>query len=317
MRPIILIAIAAAIVLGLSSLFTVKEYEYAIKFRLGEILRSDYEPGLHFKVPFINNVMKLDKRIITLEMPPELMNTSEQKYVEVDYFVKWRIIDPDLYYQSTRGNIAETRDRLSQLIRDVLRVQFARRTLTEVVSRDRREPDEELLMPDTPETETVVPEDLPDIDIDEDLEMMEALRQRADEEFSAFGIEVVDVRIKQIELTQEVLDSVFNRMETQRQEFANELRALGRERAAEIEADADRQVRVIEAQAERDANRLRGEGDAQATETYAAAYNRDPEFYAFYRSLEAYSNSFSGDKDLLLLDAESDFFRYFSREEGE
>lgn len=314
MKPILLIAIAAAIVLGLSSLFTVKEYEYAIKFRLGEILRSDYEPGLHFKMPFINNVLKLDNRIITLDMPPELMNTSEQKYVEVDYFVKWRIVDPDLYYQSTRGNIAETRDRLSQLIRDVLRVQFARRTLTEVVSRDRREPEEELLMPEDLEQETTIPEDLPDIEIDEDLEMMEALRKRADEEFAAFGIDVVDVRIKQIELTKEVLDSVFNRMETQRKEFANELRALGRERSAEIEADADRQVRVIEAQADRDASRLRGDGDARATEIYAAAFNRDPEFYAFYRSLEAYGESFDGQQDLLLLDAESDFFRYFGRQ---
>lgn len=311
MKPITLIIIAVAVVVGLSSLFTVKEYEYAIKFRLGEILRSDYEPGLHFKVPFINNVLKLDKRIITLDMPPELMNTSEQKYVEVDYFVKWRILDPDLYYQSTRGNIAETRDRLSQLIRDVLRVQFARRTLTEVVSRDRREPDAELLVPEELEEEPVVPDDLPDIEIDENLEMMEALRKRANEEFAAFGIEVIDVRIKQIELTQEVLDSVFNRMETQRQEFANELRALGRERAAEVEADADRQSRVIEAEAERDANRLRGEGDARATEIYAAAYNRDPEFYAFYRSLEAYQKSFDGQNDLMLLDAQSEFFRYF------
>lgn len=311
MKPGILIVAAVAVIVFLMSIFTVKEYEYAIKFRLGEIVRSDYEPGLHFKFPLVNNVLKLDKRIRTLDMPPERMNTSELKLVEVDFFVQWRIVDQNLYYQSTRGSLADTNARLSPLIRNVLREQLAKRTLTEVVSRDRRQADESLLPEEESEGEVPMAEDLPEFEIDEDLEMMEAIVKLANDQFSEIGIEVIDVRIKRIELTEDVLNSVFERMEAQRQELAKRYRALGREQAAQIEADADRQARVIEAQAERQANRLRGEGDASATEIYAEAYNRDPEFYAFYRSLEAYGKSFDAGNDMLLLDAGSDFFRYF------
>lgn len=282
MRIILPIVIVAGLFVGLNSLFVVKETEFAIKFRLGEIIRTDYEPGLHFKMPFVNNVRKFDNRMIALDMQPEQMNTAEQKFVEVDYYVKWRIFDPAAYYVATQGEMMFTRSRLAQLIRNDLRDEFARRTLSEVVSEQRRS-------------------------------MMDELQIRADRRFEDFGIDVVDVRIKKIELTDEVLNSVFNRMETQRTEFANELRSLGRERSERIRADADRQVRVLLADAERDAARIRGEGDAQAIEIYAAAYNQDREFFAFWRSLQAYDNAFGTESDVMLMDTRSEFFRYFDQ----
>lgn len=285
MRILIPILIIAAIFTALQSVFIVKETEYAIKFRLGEVVRADYEPGLHLKAPFVNNVVKFDRRLLLLDMPPEEMNTAEQKYVDVDYYLKWRIEDPREFYISTSGgDFRIARTRLAQLIRDDLREEFARRTLVQVVSEERGA-------------------------------MMESLQATANEGALDFGIAVDDVRIKKIELTEEVLDSVFDRMETERTEFANELRSLGREQAEEIRAGADREVRVLLAEAERDAARMRGEGDARATEIYAAAYERDPEFYSFQRSLQAYRNSFGGDGDMLLLDTESDFFRYLNERE--
>lgn len=283
MRILIPILLIAALVVGLSSLFIVDETQYAIKFRLGEVVRADYEPGLHLKAPFINNVRKFDRRIMTMDMRPEEMNTAEQKYVVVDYYVKWRIFDPREYYISTRGDAAFTRARLSELIRNDLRDEFAQRTLSEVVSEERRE-------------------------------MMEQLVGRADGRFENFGIDVIDVRIKRIELTDEVLTSVFDRMETQRTEYANELRSLGRERAARIRAEADREVRVLLAEAERDAQQIRGEGDAQAAAIYAEAFNENPDFYSFWRSLQAYEESLGTGNDVMLLDSESEFFRYLDPE---
>jgi len=285
MRIVIAIIVAAIVIVVLNSLFIVRETEHALKFRLGQVIRDDFDPGLHWKAPFINNVVKFDNRLITLDMPPEQMNTAEQKFVEVDYYVKWQIAQPrDFYVATTGGDLLIARDRLSQLIRNDLRAEFAARTLSEVVSEQRRD-------------------------------MMSRIKERADERMETFGVDVMDVRIKKIELTEEVLGSVFDRMETQRTEFANELRSLGRERAEEIRAEADREVRVLLAEADRDSSRIRGEGDARATEIYAAAYQRDPEFYAFMRSLQAYSGSFSGNGDMLLLDTGSDFFRYFDRQE--
>lgn len=282
MRIILPIVIVAGLFVGLNSLFVVKETDFAIKFRLGEIIRTDYEPGLHFKMPFVNNVRKFDNRMITLDMQPEQMNTAEQKFVEVDYYVKWRIFDPAAYYVATQGDMMFTRSRLAQLIRNDLRDEFARRTLSEVVSEQRRS-------------------------------MMDELQIRADRRFEDFGINVIDVRIKKIELTDEVLNSVFNRMETQRTEFANELRSLGRERSERIRSDADRQVRVLLADAERDAARIRGDGDGQAIEIYAAAYNQDREFFAFLRSLQAYDHAFGTESDVMLMDTRSEFFRYFDQ----
>ncbi|RFP67350.1 protease modulator HflC [Wenzhouxiangella sp. 15190] len=284
MRLVIPILVIVALVVGISSLFIVKETEYAIRFRLGEVVRADYEPGLHLKVPFINNIRKFDRRIMTMDMRPEQMNTAEQKFVEVDYYVKWRIVDPRDYYVATRGDQVFTRARLSELIRNDLRDEFAQRTLSEVVSEQRRD-------------------------------MMEELLIRADRRFEDFGIDVVDVRIKKIELTDEVLGSVFDRMETQRTEYANELRSLGREEAERIRADADRRVRILLAEAEHDGQRLRGEGDAQSAEIYAEAFNQNRSFYSFWRSLEAYDQSIGKDNDVMLLDAESDFFRYFDKQQ--
>jgi len=282
MRLLIPIIIVVALIIGLNSIFVVKETEFAIKFRLGEVVRADYEPGLHFKMPFINNVRKLDRRIITLDMRPEQMNTAEQKFVEVDYYVKWRITNPRDYYVATQGDMMFTRARLSQLIRNDLRDEFAQRTLSEVVSEQRRE-------------------------------MMEQLVIRADRRFQDFGIDVIDVRIKKIELTDEVLNSVFERIKTQRTKFANELRSLGRERSERIRADADRQVRVLLADAERDAQRLRGDGDAQAIQIYAEAFDRDREFFSFWRSMMAYEASFGTEQDIMLMDTRSEFFRYFDQ----
>jgi len=285
MRLLLPIIIILVIFVGLQSIFVVKETDHALKFRLGEVVRDDYEPGLHIKAPFINNIRKFDNRLITLDMPPEQMNTAEQKFVEVDYFVKWKIIDPRAFYTATTsGDFQVARARLAQLIRNDMREAFAQRTLSEVVSEQRRD-------------------------------MMEQLQTSANERMQTFGIDVADVRIKKIELTEEVLGSVFERMETQRTEFANELRSLGRERAEEIQAEADREVRVLLAEAERDAARIRGEGDARSTEIYASAYQRDPEFYAFLRSLEAYRASFDSNRDFMLLDTGSDFFRYFQRQQ--
>jgi modulator of FtsH protease HflC len=284
MRILVPVGLIVALVVGISSLFIVKETEYAIKFRLGEVVRADYEPGLHLKVPFINNVRKFERRIITMDMRPEQMNTAEQKFVEVDYYVKWRIVEPRDFYVATRGDQAFTRARLSELIRNDLRDEFAQRTLSQVVSEQRRE-------------------------------MMEDLLVRADQRFRDFGIDVIDVRIKKIELTDEVLSSVFNRMETQRTEYANELRSLGRERAERIQADADRQVRVLLANAERDAQILRGEGDAESTRIYAQSFNQDREFYSFWRSLEAYKQSFGTNNDIMLMDTRSEFFRYFDQQQ--
>lgn len=286
MRFLLPIVIVAAVFVGLNSVFVVKETEFAIKFRLGEIIRTNYEPGLHFKAPFVNNIRKFDNRLITLDMQPEQMNTAEQKFVEVDYYVKWRIFDPAAYYVSTQGDMMFARSRLAQLIRNDLRDEFARRTLSEVVSEQRRE-------------------------------MMDELQVRADLRFEDFGIDVIDVRIKRIELTDEVLNSVFDRMETQRTEFANELRSLGRERSERIRADADRQVRVLLADAERDAARIRGQGDAESIEIYASAYNQDREFFSFWRSMQAYDAAFGTQNDVMLMDTRSDFFRYFDQTQSD
>jgi len=281
MKPMITVLGAFTAFVLLNSLYIVSEYEYGIKFRLGEIIQTDIKPGLHIKTPFINNVRKFDKRILELDMPTEELNTSEQKYVEVDYFVNWRIIDSTEFYIATQGgNEIRAQTRLAQIIRDRLRDEFARHTLTEVISVERGA-------------------------------LMNRLTNNANERVGDLGIEVVDIRIKRIELTTEVLGSVFQRMQTQRTEYANELRSLGNERAQLITATADREVRILLAESQGNAERVRGEGDATATRIYAEAYNRDAEFYRFNRSLQAYRQSFSSGQDTLVLDPKSEFFDYF------
>lgn len=280
-RPMLLILVIALAVLGLSSVFVVTETEYGIKFQLGRVVRADYEPGLHFKLPFFNNVRKFDRRILTLDTPSELMLTSEQKFVNVDSFVKWRITNVTKFYISTQGNELLALNRLEQIVKDRMRAQIASRTLVDVVSQER-------------------------VNIMRDIQRA-ANAATSDE----FGIEVIDVRIKSIELPEDVRESVFSRMATDRQKEANLLRFQGREEAERIRANADREVQVILAEAERDGQAIRGEGDARSTEIYAAAYGQDEEFYAFYRSLQAYGNAFGGSQDVMVLDPSSRFFDYF------
>jgi len=279
-KPILLILLIVLGGLGLASLFTVTETEYAIRFQLGRIIKVDYQPGLNFKLPFVNNIRKFDRRILTLDTSPELMLTSEQKYVNVDSFVKWRIVDVARFYTSTQGNERIALDRLHGIISDRIRNQIASRTLVEVVSEQR-------------------------------VTTMKAVAEAANKAAVEFGIEVVDVRIKSIELPDDVRESVFRRMAADRQKAANLYRFEGREAAERIRSDADRQVQVLLAEAEREGQRVRGEGDAVATNTYAKAFGEDKEFYGFYRSLQAYRSAFGGNRDTLVLDPGSEFFDYF------
>ncbi|MGH8033868.1 MAG: protease modulator HflC, partial [Lysobacterales bacterium] len=285
-RAVVLIVGVIAGVLVLSSAFQVNETEYAIKFQLGRNVRADYAPGLHFKLPFINNVRKFDRRVLTLDTPSELMLTSEQKFVNVDSFVKWRITDVSRFYISTQGNELRALSRLEQIIKDRIRAQIASRTLVEVVSQER-------------------------VNIMRDIQV--AANTATSEEF---GIQVIDVRIKSIELPEDVRESVFRRMATDRQKEANLLRFQGREEAERIRANADREVQVILAEAEREGQITRGAGDASSIEIYADAYGKDEEFFAFYRSLQAYQSAFGGNKDVLVIDPSSSFFDYFGSDDG-
>jgi len=283
-RTVLMIVVVLLGILGLSSVFIVTETEYAIKFQLGRIVRADYGPGLHFKLPFVNNVRKFDRRVLTLDTPSELMLTSEQKFVNVDAFAKWRITDVSKFYISTEGMELRALNRLEQIIKDRMRAQIASKTLVEVVSQER-------------------------------VNIMRGIMQAANNATGdEFGIEVLDVRIKSIELPEDVRESVFRRMATDRQKEANLLRFQGREEAETIRANADREVQVLLAEANRDGQTMRGEGDARATSIYSLAFGADPEFYAFYRSLEAYGNAFGGDNDVMVLDKNSEFFNYFSSE---
>ena len=278
--PILAVLLVILGGLGLASLFTVSETEYAIRFQLGRIIKVDYEPGLNVKWPFVNNIRKFDKRILTLDTSPELMLTSEQKYVNVDSFVKWRIVDVARFYTSTQGNEAIALNRLHGIVSDRIRNQIASRTLVEVVSEQR-------------------------------VTTMKAVAEAANRAAEEFGIEVVDVRIKSIELPDDVRESVFRRMAADRQKAANLYRFEGRESAERIRAGADREAQVILAEAEREGQTTRGAGDARSIEIYANAYGQDEEFFAFYRSLQAYNTSFGNGNDVMVLDPSSSFFDYF------
>jgi membrane protease subunit HflC len=249
---ILLTTIAALLLLSLSA-FTVDQREYALVFRLGEVVSVKKEPGLYFKIPMVENVRYFDKRILTLNwVEPDRFLTSEKKNVLVDSFVKWRIVDPMKYYVSVKGDELQAERRLSQTVNDGLRAEFGKRTIHEVVSGERSK-------------------------------IMEILRQRADRDSRQMGIQVLDVRLKRVDLPQEVSESVYQRMEAERKRVANELRSQGAGAAEKIRADADKQREVIIAEAFREAQRTKGEGDAKAAEIYAQAYGKNPEFYAFYR----------------------------------
>ena len=271
--------IAALLLLSLSA-FTVDEREYALVFRLGEIISVKKEPGLYFKVPMDDNVRYYDKRILTLNwVEPDRFLTSEKKNVLVDSFVKWRIIDPVKYFVSVSGDELQAERRLSQTINDGLRAEFGKRTVHDVISGERSQ-------------------------------IMDILRQRADRDARQIGIQVLDVRVKRVDLPQEVSESVYQRMEAERKRVANELRSQGAAAAEKIRADADRQREIIIAEAYREAQRLKGQGDAKAAEIYAKAYGKSPEFYSFYRSLNAYRGSLKDKSDIMVLDPNSDFFKY-------
>jgi len=279
-RSLIVIGVILVVIIGSFSVFTVKEWERAILFRFGEIMRTDYEPGLHFKIPIINNVRKYDGRIMTLDTEPERYLTAEKKNLIVDAFVKWRIKDVKKYYTAMGGDETRARNRLSQILKDGLRAEFGKRTIQEVVSGERSA-------------------------------VMSVLQVNADAQAQNFGIAIVDVRIKRVDLPEDISASVYRRMEAERARVAKELRSRGAEAAERIRADADRQRTVILAEAYREAEKLRGDGDARAAEVYARAFSRDPEFFAFYRSVNAYRESFKDKSDIMVLDPSSDFFKYF------
>lgn len=284
-KNIFLILAAVVLWLGSMSIFIVNERELAVKFRLGEFDRADYTPGLYFKIPFINNVRKFDSRILTLDAQPERYLTLEKKNVIVDAFIKWRISDVENYYKTMAGDERRAGTRLSQVIKNGLRDEFGKRTIQEAISGERAQ-------------------------------IMNVITAQIEEQANQFGIEVVDVRIKRIELPPEVSDSVFDRMEAERARVAKDLRSRGAEAAERIRADADRQRTVLLAEAYRDAERIRGEGDGRAADVYATAFKQDEKFYEFYRSLDAYKNVFSSPEDVLVLDPESEFFRYFKDAAG-
>jgi membrane protease subunit HflC len=276
----VLLGLIAVLLLASLSAFTVDQREYALVFRLGEIISVKKAPGLYFKVPMVDNVRYFDNRILTLNwVEPDRFITSEKKNVLVDSFVKWRITDPAKYYVSVKGDELQAERRLSQTVNDGLRAEFGKRTIHDVVSGERSQ-------------------------------IMEILRQRADRDSRQMGIQVLDVRLKRVDLPQEVSESVYQRMEAERKRVANELRSQGAGAAEKIRADADRQREIIIAEAFREAQRTKGEGDAKASEIYAQSYGKNPEFYSFYRSLEAYRNSFKSKSDVLVLEPNSDFFKY-------
>lgn len=280
MNPMILIVIAVAIFIGAGSIFTVDQREKVIVFRLGEIVRTDLEPGLHFKFPFINNVKKYDGRIQTLDSRPERFLTSEKKNVIVDTFVKWKISNVDNFYRAVGGDPRQVDTRLNQFVKEGLRAAFSKQTIKETISIGR---------------------DKIRLGLVEDINLLG----------KGLGIDIIDVRIKRIDLPEEVSASVYKRMESERERVARDFRSRGKEAAERIKADADKQGEIILATAYKESQELRGKGDAQAAKTYASAYNKNKEFFAFYRSLDAYRKSMGSGNDLIVLEPTSDFFKYF------
>lgn len=281
---IIVVAVAGLLVYG--ALFTVNERELAVKFRFGEIVGTDYEPGLHFKIPFVNNVRKYPRRLLTINQPQEPFLTEEKKNLLVDFFIKWRISDVGQFYRASSGEPAIAAQRLQEIVKDGIRAEFAKRTVVEVVSAERRE-------------------------------IMDDMLSKARENARELGIEVIDVRVKRIEFSGEVSESVYRRMREERSRVASELRAEGAENAERIRAEADRERTVILAEAYRDSQIIRGEGEGAAAEIYAQAYDKNRDFYAFYRSIEAYRNSLGTEGDLLVIGPDSDFLRFLKQSDGE
>jgi len=274
-----IILLVALVVLS-SSTYTVDQRQNALVFQLGEVVSVKTKPGLYFKLPMVQNIRYFDTRILTLDAgDPERFITSEKKNVLVDSFIKWRVIDARQYYVSVGGDEKRAEIRLNQTVNDGLRAEFGRRTINEVVS-GRRE------------------------------EIMKTIRAKADQDARKIGVQVVDVRIKRVDLPETVSENVYGRMQAERKQVANELRSTGAAEAEKIKADADKQKDVIVAEAYRDAQSVKGLGDAKASSVYAAAYGKNAEFYAFYRSMQAYRESFKSKSDVMVLDPSADFFKY-------
>ncbi|HET7300189.1 MAG TPA: protease modulator HflC [Oleiagrimonas sp.] len=281
--PIIVLVIVVIVAFG--SLFTVSEGQSAILLQYGRIEQTNLKPGLHFKLPFVQQVAYFDTRIQTLDAQPESYFTQEKKSVEVDFYVKWRIDDIATYYRSTAGDINQARQRLAPIVKDALRFQVNSRSLDELISGGRKAI-----------SQTVI--------------------DQANTATRELGIMVVDMRIKRIELPDTVRDSVYNRMRAERKNLANKLRSTGKEAGEKIRADADRQRQVLIADANSDATKIRGEGDAKAAAIYARAYTQDKQFFDFYRSLEAYRKAFGNSKSVLIVNPHSKFMRYFGSADG-
>ncbi|MFT5657147.1 MAG: membrane protease subunit HflC [Gammaproteobacteria bacterium] len=267
------------------STFIVHERELAIKFKLGEIVESDYTPGLYFQIPLINNVIKFDSRILTLDTPSERFLTSEKKNVVVDSFVKWRITDPKTFYTSTQGDERVAIARMASIINDELKGQIGAKSMKEVISGERAT-------------------------------IMQVVTDNAGLKIQDLGVELIDVRIKKVELPENVSSDVYRRMATERQTVAKSFRSRGEEQAKQIRANANRQREETLAEAYRKSEETRGEGDGTAAKIYADSYTQDKEFYSFYRSLNAYQTSFGNDQDILVLSPDSDFFKFFKNSEG-
>lgn len=282
---VVLVAAAlAALILSMAT-FTVRETELAIKFRFGEIVRADYGPGLHFMIPLVNNVRKFERRIVTRNYPSEQFLTSEGKILRIDFYIKWRIADVSTYYQATSGDADIAAGRLGSIVKDGIKDAIARRTIQQVVAAERAEFTGEIL-------------------------------KRTEASTRGLGLQLVDVRVKKIDLPEEVSDSVFQRMRQDFDRQAKRLRAEGDEDAETLRAQADRQRTEILAKANREAQIIRGQGDAEAAEIYAKAFSRNAEFYAFYRRMQAYRTAIGSESDILVIEPDSDFFRYLNRSQA-
>jgi membrane protease subunit HflC len=274
--------VAIVIAVLTMSVYTVDEREQALVFRFGEIIRVDTQPGIKFKMPFVNSVKFFDDRIQTMDAEPQSYLTLEKKNLIVDSFVKWRIRDVREYYVRLGGSKSRAQSRLSKRVNDAIRDEIGKRSVKDVVSGDR-------------------------------VLIMDTVRKAVDQEASGLGLEVVDARLKRVDLDPDINETVYNRMRAERQRVAKELRAQGEEEAEKIQANADRRRQVLLAEANRTAEKLKGEGDARATSIYAAAYSKDKEFFKFYKSLEAYQKTFNSKSDLFIVDPNSDFMQYMNR----
>lgn len=284
LMPFIVIVVLLGLVLLYASTYTVGQAQTALKFRLGEIVQADIPPGLHFKWPIINNVITFDARVQTLDEAPQRLLTVEQKNLIVDAFMKWRIDNVGKYYTTVGGSSESANLRLSEILKDGLRVEFGKRNINELIAGDR-------------------------------VKIMDILQRETDKVAESLGVEVVDVRIKRIDLPDEVSESVYARMSAERARAARRYRAEGKEAAERIKAEADRRQQIILANAHRDALKIRGQGDAQAADIYIEAHSRHPDFYSFYRSLAAYRDAFDRKDDLFVLSTDSEFFQYFNLDE--